>query len=113
MQFCESCDNTLYMNVNDGSTFLYCKSCSIENDQGEPHPYKEEQGEQETPQQDMRIYNSIYSKNHMLYFNTLVNEYSLYDNTLPILPKDIDTKHKCKDSTIRYVCYDESKLLYI
>jgi hypothetical protein len=121
MQFCQSCDNTLYMHVssndaesNDAESaekttdtpFLYCKMCS-QNTQNVSFENDTSSSE------DMCMYRSSYSKNHTLFYSTLVNEYSLFDPTLPVLPSHIVMQHRCVGNTLRYICYDESKLRYI
>lgn len=129
MQFCPACDNKLYVNskknlkpatsLADPSPFLYCRTCNVPYDDQQPAS-----GEADDVTgcdgngngvADMCVYRSNYDSNQSqdLYFTTIINEYSLFDQTLPILPKDIDTKHACEDCTLRYICYDEANLKFI
>jgi hypothetical protein len=135
MQFCPFCDNKMYVNSKkelsavvpaaptDASPFLYCKTCQptaadAPEQTSDDEPEDKDGGggaaAARSPLPDMCVYRSTYgTADQDLYYTTLLNEHSLYDPTLPILPPDIDTKHACVGSTVRYICYDEAQLKFI
>lgn len=138
MQFCPACDNKLYVNAKkclkpaesftDPSPFLYCRTCQSDDASTEATEATEAGGSvcdddgalvpltmPANAIPDMCVHRTNYSsdQNQDLYFTTVVNEYSLNDKTLPVLPDYIETHHACKDATIRYICYDEPNLKFL
>ena len=94
MQFCPTCDNKLYMRIQKPSDdekidsqsehnpkitseplVLHCKNCTffteLKNDDELPFTF------------DPCMYRSNYSKDHPLYYSTVVNKYTVNDPTLP------------------------------
>ena len=135
MQFCPACDNKLYVNAKkclkpaesftDPSPFLYCRTCQADDGTSEASETSEagEAGETseavspltENAIPDMCVHRTNYNSDQSqdLYFTTVVNEYSLNDKTLPVLPDYIETHHACEGATIRYICYDEPNLKFL
>lgn len=116
MQFCPTCDNKLNMRTaQDKDTgvckvFLYCKNCTYSR------------ALDHTVADGMCMYRSNYSKDHPLYFRSLVNKFTPYDRTLPRsidvpCPKEGCTSHQLQDgdapNEVVYIRYDDENVRYL
>ncbi len=72
IQFCPVCDTAYAMQVSDGKLSLFCRNCSHKEDTKNIIVHKTNYGFQEMDK------------------DFLVNQYSRYDNTLPV-----STVHRC------------------
>ena len=79
MQFCPTCDNKLSMRTvnNQGQiqVLLHCKNCTYSR----MHDASTTKGDW----QALCMCQSTYSKEHPLYWDSLMNKYTPYDMTLP------------------------------
>ena len=95
MEFCEVCDNMLYVKTNKKKELVkYCKHCSFEK--------------KETINTAIRISQTIYSEDDLLY-NQNINEYLRFDPTLRRI-KDPHINCPNKDCTSEP---DNNQVIYI
>ena len=134
MQFCPTCDNKLYMrihresddekiagqshhkpNITSSPLVLYCKNCTFFTE-------LKDTGTNLPVTFDPCMYRSNYSKEHPLYYSTIVNTYTVNDPTLPRTSDMPCPNNECKtkhdDDCIPEVLYiryndDDMKYLYI
>ena len=105
MEFCEVCDNMLYVKTNEKKELVkYCKHCSFEK--------------KETINTAIRISQTIYSEDDLLY-NQNINEYLRFDPTFRRI-KDPHIKCPNKDCTsepdnnqVIYIKYDSKNMKYL
>ena len=105
MEFCEVCDNMLYVKTNEKKELVkYCKHCSFEK--------------KETINTAIRISQTIYSEDDLLY-NQNINEYLRFDPTLRRI-KDPHINCPNKDCTsepdnnqVIYIKYDSKNMKYL
>jgi len=107
MEFCDICDNMLYMKTSKNNKMLkYCKHCpfSVEN---------QKKGA-------IKISETMYSDDDLLY-NQNINKYLRFD---PTLRRINDTLTKCnkedcpantenKDQQVLYIKYDAQNMKYL
>lgn len=109
MEFCDICNNMLYMRTNDNRELIkYCKHCSFEK--------KEEN------KGSVKISKTIYTEDDLLY-NQNINKYLRYDNTLRRINdpkvkcpnKDCETMDdsKNKDQQVLYIKYHPENMKYL
>jgi DNA-directed RNA polymerase subunit M/transcription elongation factor TFIIS len=105
MEFCEVCDNMLYVKTNEKKELVkYCKHCSFEK--------------KEPINTAIRISQTIYSEDDLLY-NQNINEYLRFDPTLRRI-KDPHINCPNKDCTsepdnnqVIYIKYDSKNMKYL
>ena len=126
MQFCQTCDNKLYMRIcskpegeaehtePNPQLVLYCKNCTYSTDTStatdamKPTDMK--------MYFDPCMYRSNYLKEHPLYYSTIVNEYTFDDPTLPVVDNG---KMKCPNEEcsggqpILFMRYDDEDMRYL
>ena len=122
------CENKLYVCMRkrqpDDKTlaqYLYCKHCAVESGEDTDSAANDEvdaaHGAPTEPAQpvDMCVYKSRYQQEYdALYFQSLVNQYSLYDGTLPIIPPhENETGHRCEGAQLRYIQFDHMNMTYV
>lgn len=106
MEFCQLCDNMLYMKVNkDNDMSQYCRSCGNEN--------SSENNE------SIKIMEKNVSESKSKY-EMYLNKNIIHDNTLPRInniecPSSSCTKESSKQNEVIFVKYDHDnmKFLYI
>jgi DNA-directed RNA polymerase subunit M/transcription elongation factor TFIIS len=108
MEFCEICDNMLYVKANETKQLVkYCKHCLFEK--------------VETVNTAIRISQTIYSEDDLLY-NQHVNKYLRFDPTLRRIqdPHIMCPNTKCDahDGTedkkqVIYIKYDSKNMKYL
>lgn len=105
MEFCEVCDNLLYMKDNEGNLVKYCKHCAFSKELN-----KMTEGA-------FKVTESVYSEDDLLY-KQHQNKYLRFDPTLPrvqdnsiVCPKEDCTGPKDK-SRILYVKYHPVHMKY-
>jgi len=105
MEFCEVCDNMIYVKSNDSKQLVkYCKHCQFEK--------------VETTNAAIRISQTIYSEDDLLY-NQHVNKYLRFDPTLRRIKdphincpnKDCDVPEE--DKQVIYIKYDSKNMKYL
>ena len=116
MQFCPTCDNKLNMRTAQHEdtgvckVFLYCKNCTYSR--ALDHQVAD----------GMCMYRSNYSKDHPLYFRSLVNKFTPYDRTLPRsidipCPNGTCASHQLQDgdapNEVVYIRYDDENVRYL
>lgn len=105
MQFCPTCDNKLNMRSfsqegqEECTVALYCKNCTYTK-------------ELDKDARGMCMYRSNYSKEHPLYYRSLVNKFTPYDMTLP-RSTDIPCPSGCEKSEVVYIRYDDENVRYL
>ena len=114
MQFCPTCDNKLYMSAgerestdgtNEKYVLMFCKNCTYQH-------------ELERKEADyLCMYKSNYSKEHPLYYRSLVNTFTPNDITLPrstTIECPYKDQHQEGDANeVVFVRYDDENLRYL
>lgn len=105
MEFCEVCDNMLYVKTNEDKQLVkYCKHCQFEKI--------------ETVNSAIRISQTMYSEDDLLY-NQNVNKYLRFD---PTLRRIRDPHINCPNSNcsstpdnnqVIYIKYDSKNMKYL
>lgn len=107
MEFCEVCDNLLYLRAEDDDTTLmkYCKHCNFSK--------KADTG------RSIKVSQTLYSEDQLLY-DQFQNKYLRNDRTLPRMhdpalscPSPECTKPKDKPSQIIYIKYQSTNMRYM
>jgi len=105
MEFCELCDNMLYVKSNEEKKLVkYCKHCEFEKI--------------ETTNSAIKISKTIYSEDDLLY-NQHVNKYLRYDPTLRRIKDPMincpNTKCDAPESKrqVIYIKYDSKNMKYL
>lgn len=105
MEFCELCDNMLYVKSNEEKKLVkYCKHCEFEKI--------------ETTNSAIKISKTIYSEDDLLY-NQHVNKYLRYDPTLRRIKDPMincpNTKCEAPESKrqVIYIKYDSKNMKYL
>jgi DNA-directed RNA polymerase subunit M/transcription elongation factor TFIIS len=104
MEFCELCDNMLYMKVNkENKMFNYCRSCGNE-------VYLEDQKTKKIMEKKIGDSKSKYQ----MYLNKNI----VHDNTLPRInnltcPSDTCTKDEGMSNEVIFVKYDIDNMNYL
>jgi DNA-directed RNA polymerase subunit M/transcription elongation factor TFIIS len=109
MDFCEKCNNMLYINVEkteDGKNQLknYCKNCNFSKELSNT--------------KSMSIIETIYEKSENINYKLFINPYIKYDPTLPRV-NNIEcnnkecTKEKDKMNEVIYIKYDNENMKYL
>lgn len=105
MDFCDLCDNMLYLKVkqDDNQLLNHCKNCNFQK---------------ELPNnKTIKILEKNYEKEEINY-DLFINPYIKYDPTLPrinnvhCINKDCKKKHD-KDNEIIYIKYDNENMKYL
>lgn len=104
MEFCEVCDNLLFMEDKDGNLVKYCKHC---------HVGKEMDARTSSA---VKITESVYSEDDLLY-KQYQNQYLRYDPTLPRVqdvpcPNSDCTGPKDQPPRVLYVKYHPIHMKY-
>jgi|TARA_B100001540_G_scaffold241128_2_gene215875 DNA-directed RNA polymerase subunit M/transcription elongation factor TFIIS len=104
MEFCENCENMLYIKNDENNNLVkYCKHCNY--------------NKIETEAKCIKISDTIYFEDDLLY-NQNINKYLRYD---PTLRRIKDSNISCKNSEcniesdkqqILYIKYDEKNMKY-
>jgi DNA-directed RNA polymerase subunit M/transcription elongation factor TFIIS len=104
MEFCEVCDNMLYVKSNEERQLVkYCKHCDHQK--------------LETSQSAIKISQTIYSEDDLIY-NQHVNKYLRYDPTLRRIKDPLiscpNSKCTVEDDKkqILYIKYDQQNMKY-
>jgi DNA-directed RNA polymerase subunit M/transcription elongation factor TFIIS len=107
MEFCEVCDNMLYMKTNENKNLVkYCKHCEF--------------SKVETNVNSVKIAETIYTEDDLLY-NQNINKYLRYD---PTLRRINDSQVKCpntqcptaegeKQQQVVYIKYHPQNMKYL
>lgn len=107
MEFCEVCDNMLYMKTNENKNLVkYCKHCEF--------------SKVETDVNSIKISETIYTEDDLLY-NQNINKYLRYD---PTLRRINDSQVKCpntecatvegqKPQQVVYIKYHPQNMKYL
>jgi DNA-directed RNA polymerase subunit M/transcription elongation factor TFIIS len=105
MEFCEVCDNMLYVKTNENKQLVkYCKHCEFEKI--------------ETTNSAIRISQTIYSEDDLLY-NQNVNKYLRFDPTLRRIkdPHIACPNTECTstpdNNQVIYIKYDSKNMKYL
>ena len=106
MEFCEICDNMLYVKSNDKNMLVkYCKHCNYEKVETDA-------------KSAIKISKTIYSEDDLLY-NQHVNKYLRFDPTLRRIndPHISCSNAKCVEENankqIIYIKYDSKNMKYL
>lgn len=106
MEFCEICDNMLYVKSNDNNMLVkYCKHCNFEK-------------VETNTKCAIKISKTIYSEDDLLY-NQHVNKYLRFDPTLRRIndPHISCSNDKCvqenANKQIIYIKYDSKNMKYL
>lgn len=99
MEFCEICDNLLYMKAEEDDTVLvkYCKHCGFS---------KKAASAQNA---SVKVSQTLYSEDQLLY-DQFQNKYLRYD---PTLPRIRDDALKCPNPDCTKPEQDPSQIIYI
>jgi DNA-directed RNA polymerase subunit M/transcription elongation factor TFIIS len=99
MEFCEICDNLLYLRAEDDNALIkYCKHCTFS---------KRESAE--SGKKVVRVTQNLYSEDDLLYLQ-YQNKYLRFD---PTLPRVRDPLIRCPDNDCEGSNPEKSQVLYI
>lgn len=103
MKFCPQCDNMFYLNISEEDPNKLCYSCR--NCQ-----FKEVIHEESTV---ISVLNTNIQSGNEVNFSHIINKYTKYDPTLPIMENGVCPNEKCKGKRILYMRYDYENLKYL
>lgn len=102
MKFCEKCDNMYYIGIDPENTnklIHYCRNCN--------------HVDETITNEGVCLLNTQFKSGEQDY-NTLINEYTKLDPTLPRLYNTKCPNHDCKtENGVIYIRYDTDNLKYI
>lgn len=101
MKFCPQCENMFYLTISqeDANQLLYyCRFCGYK-DNAEPNAMTQ-------------VLNTHVNQRD-INFNHIINKYTKYDPTLPIMEGAVCPREECKGKRILYMRYDEENLKFL
>ena len=104
MKFCPKCDNMFYLQINreqddESNELAYvCRFCKYN-----------------TPADSSEMIQVLNTQvnNREMNFHHIINKYTKYDPTLPVMEKAVCPREDCKGTRILYMRYDEDNLKYL
>ena len=103
MEFCDICNNMLYVKSNENKLIKYCKHCTYEKE--------------EDTSKAIKISETIYTDDELLY-NQNINKYLRYDPTLRRIKDELiqcpntECDAKPEEKQILYIKYDHINMNY-
>lgn len=100
MEFCEVCDNMLFLKIEDEQLTHHCRKCKHKKQIESPHYV---------------VSKTIYKRAEQKY-ESIVNEYTKLDMTLPRVKNINCPNESCDTSTepnIIYIRYDDTEMLFL
>lgn len=104
MKFCGICDNMFYLNISQEDSNRLCYSCrhcgNVEN-----------VNEASTVVSILNTETRL--KGKQVDFSHIINKYTKYDPTLPVMENGVCPNEKCKGTRILYMRYDDENLKFV